>query len=122
MEFFEDREFPFTFCSTEKMLEHAKSDCSWAELYGLSPEEIEDEEIFSGEINPLASCRDWLHLGENMICYSNLYIDFNPSQFGKEGQIIFYMHDPDSYFSIADSFADFLKMNLDSNFEYLICD
>lgn len=117
--FFEDGEFPFTFCSTETMLEHANSDCSWAELYDLSQEDIEYEEIFSCEINPLASCNDWLHLGKNMVCYSNLYIDFNPSKFGKEGQIIFYLNDPDSYFSIADSFTDLLKMNINSNFEVL---
>lgn len=50
---------------------------------------------------------------------SQLFIDFTPSQEGKVGQIVRYLHDPDSIIVIADSFDDFLKQIMDSNYRFV---
>lgn len=49
---------------------------------------------------------------------SQLYIDFTPSQTGTVGQIIRFLHDPDNYEVLSDSFDDYLQklMELDYNF------
>lgn len=109
-------------CSIEKMLTHSKVSGSWLDIYWnkddlFDKEDIlEDDELFSEEINPMSLCKDWLLFAENS--YSQLYIDFSPSDLGTKGQIVGYIHDPDSYGVAADSFPAFLQIQLDSNFEY----
>jgi len=50
---------------------------------------------------------------------SQLFIDFTPSKEGKVGQIIRYLHDPDSIIVIADSFDEFLQQIIDSNYIFI---
>lgn len=50
---------------------------------------------------------------------SQLFIDFTPSKEGKVGQIVRYLHDPDSMVVIADSFDEFLKQIIDSNYKFI---
>ncbi len=50
---------------------------------------------------------------------SRLYIDFNPSDRGVCGQIVRYLHDPDEYKVIADSFDEYLQLLIDNEFIYL---
>lgn len=50
---------------------------------------------------------------------SQLFIDFTPSKEGKVGQIVRYLHDPDSMTVIADSFDEFLKQIIDSNYKFI---
>lgn len=97
-------------CKIDKMLQHAQSEGTWIELYGDIDED--DEELFEADINPHAFIKDWLLFADNS--YSGLYIDFNPSHLGKKGQIIQYIHDPDTYFVIADSLNTLLKNCMDS--------
>jgi cell wall assembly regulator SMI1 len=49
---------------------------------------------------------------------SSLFIDFNPSAFGKKGQIVRFLHDPDNYKVIANSFDDYLQMLIDGNYSF----
>ncbi|MBA2653118.1 MAG: SMI1/KNR4 family protein [Tatlockia sp.] len=111
-------------CSIEDMLEHAKSEGTWFELYcdpneGIDREDFldDEDELFGDYINPDALCKDWLLFAEND--YSKLFIDFSPSTEGTIGQIVHYVHDPDMYGVAADSFANYLKTIIDSDFEYL---
>ncbi|WP_172794987.1 SMI1/KNR4 family protein, partial [Bacillus cereus] len=50
---------------------------------------------------------------------SKLYIDFNPSDEGVCGQIIRFLHDPDEYKVIANSFDEYLQDLIDGNFDFL---
>ena len=50
---------------------------------------------------------------------STLYIDFTPSKKGRAGQIVRYLHDPDQYKVIADSFDDYLKMLMANGYKFI---
>ncbi len=50
---------------------------------------------------------------------SQLFIDFTPSKTGKVGQIVRYLHDPDSIVVIADSFDEFLEQIINSNYKFV---
>ena len=50
---------------------------------------------------------------------SQFYIDFSLSDKGKYGQIVSFVHDPDEFTVIADSFDDFLKLLIDGNFKFI---
>lgn len=50
---------------------------------------------------------------------SQLFIDFDPVGGGKVGQIVRYLHDPDSYAVIADSFEEYLQRLMDREYEFL---
>ena len=47
---------------------------------------------------------------------SSLYIDFHPTAKGKVGQVVRYLHDPDSFVVIANSFADYLTQVMQDGF------
>ncbi|MDM5233472.1 SMI1/KNR4 family protein [Lysinibacillus pakistanensis] len=49
---------------------------------------------------------------------SSLYIDFYPNDGGQVGQVVRYVHDPDSYEVIAPSFDDYLQQLIDGGFEF----
>jgi len=50
---------------------------------------------------------------------SQLFIDFTPSEKGKYGQIVRYLHDPDRLDVIADSFDEFLDMLVDNGMRFV---
>lgn len=54
-----------------------------------------------------------------MVDLSRLYIDFNPSNEGVCGQIIRFLHDPDQYQVIANSFDEYLQVLIDGGFMFL---
>lgn len=60
----------------------------------------------------------WLHLSNcmNNGGSSQLYIDFLPSDTGKVGQVVMYLHDPDELAVIAESFDGYLQLLIDSEF------
>lgn len=114
-----DDDTRYMFCTIEEMLEHeAEGDYSWISLFSEETSDWDEhdlQEIFSDEVNPHTLVRERILFAVND--YSQLYIDFNPSEHGKVGQIVAYMHDPESYFQIAESFSDFMQSHIDSNFE-----
>lgn len=50
---------------------------------------------------------------------SQLFIDFTPSEKGKKGQVVRYLHDPNSMIVIADSFDQFLSQIINSNYTFI---
>lgn len=50
---------------------------------------------------------------------SRLYIDFNPAQGGTVGQVLRYLHDPDSYKVIAPSFDHYLQQLIDDGYSFI---
>lgn len=73
---------------------------------------INSEELLGGTYIHFSDC---MNNGGS----SRLYIDFNPSDEGVCGQIIRYLHDPDEYRVIADSFDEYLQDLIDNEFIYL---
>ena len=50
---------------------------------------------------------------------SRLYIDFNPAPGGTVGQVMRFLHDPDSYKVIAQSFDHYLQQLIDDNYSFI---
>lgn len=114
----------YRFCTIEEMIAYEKEgDYSWLNLCWNENSSWEKEdvvrEMFGDEVKPDALVRERILLAEN--CYSQLYIDFNPSKCGTEGQMVVYIHDPDSYFQVAVSFSEYLKNHIDNDFEDFEC-
>lgn len=53
---------------------------------------------------------------------SKLYIDFKPAAGGQVGQVVRYLHDPDSYKVIAPSFDHYLQQLIDGNYAFILDD
>ncbi len=49
---------------------------------------------------------------------SSLYIDFSPKEGGQVGQVVRYVHDPDSFEVIAASFEDYLQQLVEGGYEF----
>ena len=64
---------------------------------------------------------DWLCFSDcmNNGGTSSLFIDYTPSESGKKGQIIRFLHDPDRLDVIADSFDDYLNMLMQMNYAFV---
>lgn len=50
---------------------------------------------------------------------SMLYLDFDPAPGGSVGQVVRYLHDPDSYVVIAPSFDAYLQQLIDTGYPFL---
>lgn len=64
---------------------------------------------------------DWLHFANctNNGGTSQLYIDYSPSEKGTKGQIVRFLHDPDEFKVIADSFEAYLQMLMDNEIGFI---
>jgi len=49
---------------------------------------------------------------------SSLYIDFTPNEAGQVGQVVRYVHDPDSFEVIAASFEYYLQQLIEGDYEF----
>ena len=50
---------------------------------------------------------------------SQLFIDFSPSEQGKKGQIVRFLHDPDEFKVIAESFDKYLEKLIDNEYNFI---
>ncbi|WP_145407663.1 SMI1/KNR4 family protein [Paenibacillus xylanexedens] len=116
----EEGRYPYYLLSTEEMLQSSKQEVDMS--YLLEYEEDEEEEPVDPKINPEGLLPGkYIHFSDcmNNGGTSRLYIDFNPSDLGVKGQIIRFLHDPDEYAVIANSFDAYLQMLIDGEFIYL---
>jgi len=93
----------------------AKEYYSWA-----ITREFDDIEIDARITNDIDNIK-WLLFSNcmNNGGTSQLFIDFTPSKEGKVGQVVRYLHDPDSMIVIADSFDEYLQKIIDSNYLFV---
>jgi SMI1 / KNR4 family (SUKH-1) len=115
-------EYPYYLKSVEQILEEDNNGNSINEIYG---DYIDDDpELVDEAIDPDVNIDLWLCFSDcmNNGGTSRLYIDFNPSKTGKKGQVVRYLHDPDSYKVIAESFDEYLQMLINDNYSFLIAD
>lgn len=114
-----DGEYPYYLLSTQQMLDSSKEEEDVSYLL----EYQDDEEAVDPKINPEGLLPGkYIHFADcmNNGGTSRLFIDFNPSSDGVSGQIVRFLHDPDEYKVIADSFEEYLQDIIDGNFIFLV--
>lgn len=110
-------EYPYYLMSVQQILESNSS--------GYLADYIDrvyDEVDVDNKIIADSKLVKWLHFSDcmNNGGTSQLYIDFSPSSKGKVGQVVRYTHDPDELVVIADSFDAYLKMLIESDFQFIV--
>lgn len=80
-------------------------------------DEVDIDEKITSKSNELK----WLHFSDciNNGGTSQLFIDFSPSEKGKKGQVVRFLHDPDDFRVIADSFEEYLKKVMDNGYNFI---
>lgn len=63
----------------------------------------------------------WLHFSDcmNNGGTSQLFLDFSPSAKGTKGQVVRFLHDPDNFTVIADSFDAYLEMLMEYEYDFI---
>lgn len=114
----EEGEYPYYLMSVQQMLKSSQYDEDVSYLL----EDEDDYEAVDPKINPEGlRGGTYIHFSDcmNNGGTSRLYIDFDPSNEGVCGQVIRYLHDPDEYKVIANSFDEYLQGLIDNDFIYL---
>lgn len=121
----DDGEYPYYLYSAQQIIEQSTQhyNDNFADLFYYYLEDKNNEYgLFVDErIKMDGSEVKWLCFSDcmNNGGTSSLYIDFTPSETGKKGQIIRYLHDPDELRVIADSFDEYLGKIIDNKFPFV---
>ena len=113
-------EYPYYLSSVERILKDGQAnERSIADMYGHYLEE--DPGIVDARIDAAIKQGQRLCFSHcmNNGGSSRLYIDFAPTAAGKVGQVVRFLHDPDNYQVIADSFDAYLQMLIDDGYAFL---
>ena len=118
-----DGEYPYYLYSFKDIMQAKDSAENFADLfYYFYEEPDEDYGLYIDDriLNDPANLK-WLCFSDcmNNGGTSSLYIDFTPSDEGKFGQIIRFLHDPDELQVIADSFEEFLDMLVENGLKFI---
>lgn len=118
--------YPYYLSSAENILAEADGDNteSIAELYEgwLEKGLLDQETELTGEgIDSTVGMNERLCFSHcmNNGGTSRLYIDFNPAPGGTVGQVIRFLHDPDNYEVIAQSFDHYLQQLIDDDYAFI---
>ena len=113
-------EYPYYLLSTKEIIKNKNQAIEYYSDYierKFDEDEVEIDEKITNKIDGLK----WLHFSDcmNNGGTSQLFIDFSPSEKGKKGQVIRFLHDPDEFRVIADSFEDYLKKLMDNEYDFI---
>ncbi|MBC5836445.1 SMI1/KNR4 family protein [Flavobacterium muglaense] len=111
-------EYPYYLLSTKEIIENQNEAI---EYYSDYIDRRYNELKISDKITNQSNLLKWLHFSDcsNNGGTSQLFIDFTPSDKGKMGQIIRFLHDPDDFSVIADSFEEYLKNLIENKYEFI---
>lgn len=114
-------EYPYYFLSSEEMI---KNQNLVIEYYSDFIERKYEGVVIDEKIANKSESVKWLHFSDcmNNGGTSQLFIDFSPSEVGKKGQVVRFLHDPDEFKVIADSFETYLKMLMDNDYDFILED
>ena len=114
-------EYPYFLLSAGQMMDTKDDFREWGDY--LITREFDDIPVDEGICDDFDKLC-WLHFSDcmNNGGTSQLFIDFSPSQKGKKGQVLRYLHDPDELVIIADSFDDYLQMLMDEDYDFITDD
>ncbi len=111
-------EYPYYLLSAQQMIKNKDKFQSWGDY--LIDRDFDDVPVDEGIIDDIDSLC-WLHFSDcmNNGGTSQLFIDFSPSEKGKKGQIVRFLHDPDELIVIAESFDAYLQMLMENEYEFI---
>lgn len=115
--------YPYYLLSSEQIINNKSLAQEWYGDYVNREFDPEDIPVDDKIIND-ASKMKWLHFSDcmNNGGTSQLFIDFTPSESGKVGQIVMFVHDYDRLEVIADSFDEYLENMIRREFDYIEAD
>lgn len=116
-------EYPYYLLSAKEMVDdRAEITDLYSEFVDRDFDEDIDDIAVDDRIISDAKQMNWLHFSDcmNNGGTSRLFIDFSPSEKGKKGQIVRYLHDPDELWVIADSFDEYLQMIIDNGYAFVM--
>lgn len=110
--------YPYYLLSSEQIIENQEIAKKY---YSDFIERKYDEAEIDEKITDNADSIRWLHFSDcmNNGGTSQLFIDFCPSERGKVGQIIRFLHDPDEFKVIADSFDEYLEKIMERRYNFI---
>lgn len=111
-------EYPYYLLSSREIVEnHNQAIKYYSDYIERKYEEVEIDEKITNQPNSLK----WLHFSDcmNNGGTSQLFIDFSPSEKGTKGQIVRFLHDPDEFSVIANSFEEYLKKLIDNKYDFI---
>jgi hypothetical protein len=113
-------EYPYYLKSVEQILEENNNDKSIRQIYGAYIDNFPD--LIGPGIDPDVNINRWLCFSDcmNNGGTSSLYLDFNPLSEGSYGQVVRYLHDPDSYKVIAQNFDEYLQMLMEEDYSFIL--
>lgn len=105
---YKDSCIPFTLLSFDDIRDTKKFFC---DRDNLMSEYYSDEEIskLDSRIKPYLFNKRWFPFAQVVGGSLYLMLDFDPTEHGTVGQVIFYVHDPDFVYFIAPTFSDLLQ-------------
>lgn len=111
-------DYPYYLLSSKEILDNQNIATKY---YSDYIERKYDEVKMDDKITDKTGGVKWLHFSDcmNNGGTSQLFIDFSPSEKGKVGQIVRFLHDPDEFKVIADSFDDYLKKMIGNRFDFI---
>ena len=111
-------EYPYYLLSSKNIIENQNQAVEYFSDY---IERKYDDVKIDEKITDKADKLKWLHFSDcmNNGGTSTLFIDFSPSEKGKKGQVVRYLHDPDELSVIADSFEDYLKKLIYNEYDFI---
>jgi len=112
------KEYPYYLLSSKEILENKNQAIDY---YSECIERKYDEVNVDEKITNKADTIKWLHFSDcmNNGGTSQLFIDFSPSSEGKNGQVVRFLHDPDEFKVIAESFEDYLNKLIDNEYDFI---
>ncbi len=111
-------EYAYYLLASQEMLDNQNIATQYYSDYiGREYDEVEMDEKITDKTEDVK----WLHFSDcmNNGGTSQLFIDFSPSEKGKVGQIVRFLHDPDEFKVIAESFDDYLKTIIGNGFDFI---
>ena len=110
--------YPYYLLSSNQIFENKKD--GYYLFGGYIDGEYEDVEV-DEKITDDSEKIKWLHFSDcmNNGGTSKLFIDFSPSEKGKKGQTVRYLHDPDEIEVIADSFDEYLEKLMEHDLDFI---
>lgn len=111
-------EYPYYLLSSKEIVENQNQAIEYYSDYiERKYEEVEIDDKITDQPKSLK----WLHFSDcmNNGGTSQLFIDFSPSEKGTKGQVVRFLHDPDEFSVIADSFEEYLQKLIDNEYDFI---
>ena len=111
-------EYPYYLLSSKEIIENKNNAKEYFSDYidrKYDGVEIDDK------ITNKSDSINWLHFSDcmNNGGTSSLFVDFSPSEKGTKGQVVRFLHDPDEFKVIAESFEDYLNYLIKNGYNFI---